>query len=111
MEGEARVAPACTCWMGTHLFFLPPRKILILGALSLGMVILGFLTVDRLQELMERRTCCSLPSAMAAAAVHTRPTPTAAALPAVAPHSNKAANPLATSQCMVRAADAALRAA
>lgn len=105
------MTPACTCPMCTHLFFLPPRKILIFGALSLGTVILGLLTVDRLQELMDRRTCCSLPSAMAAAAVHTRPTPAAAALPAVAPHSNKAANPLATSQCTVRAADAALRVA
>lgn len=103
--------PACTCAMVTHLFFLPPRKTLSFGALSFGMVILGFLTVDRLQELMDRRTCCSLPSAMAAAAVHARPTPAAAALPAVAPHSNKAANPLATSQCMVRAADVALRVA
>lgn len=68
------------------------------------MVTLGFLTVDRLQLLMERLSCWSLASAMAVAVAHSLSAPTAAALPAAAPHSTKAARPLLVSHRNVRAA-------
>lgn len=88
----------------THLFFLLPERNLSLGFFSLGMVTLGFLTVDRLQLLMDRLSCWSLASAMAVAVAHSLPAPTAAALPAAAPHSTKAARPLLVSHLNVRAA-------
>lgn len=65
---------------------------------------LGFLTVDKLQLLMERLSCWSLASAMAVAVAHSLSAPAAAALPAAAPHSTKAARPLLVSHRNVRAA-------
>lgn len=94
-----------------YLFLLRPLKIFSLGVFNFGMLILGFLTVERLQELIERRSCWSLASAMAKTAAHARTTAAAALLPAEAPHSNKAASPLAASHRNVWAANATLRAA